>query len=406
MEGQVPFINKNNANTMEVDYIVTEVSAVDNDTDLAIAKEVFTSNREIFDQWGRFSHSGTAQPANASELTAWKYDSVNDLVICTVNSGTYIGFYSDKKYDTYVHQATMASADGDDDDIGILIAFAVDANGKEHTLSAIRCANLNQTHTIVNGENYNWAIIYNHKQSNAKMIANGTSLLTTQVTSQGWSSMPNGTTIRVHRQGDIIEAVTSEFNSTVLNQNTKLTVDLKSDPVLAVFRGPQSYGYTSHSQNQSTYKDIYFSDAANVIYDIRTGNVWVADSNGNYTIDSSKSLTDLGKGRILSNATTGKMFFVQNDGKVVPIGRTSFRKSVTLAAGAKLTIDAHEEFGPNVNARNLLVQATVKDTDSASPTRGMFINSEAVATVGKDDRYIVVVNEYTASLEFDVVVLR
>lgn len=406
MEGQVPFISSNNSNQMKVDYLVAEITAVDNDTDLASAKEVFTSNIEIFNKWGRFSHSETAQPADVSELTEWRYDSVNDLVICTINSNTYIGFYSDKKYDTYVHQATMASADADDDDIGLLIAFAVDANGKEHTLSAIRCANLNQEHTIVNGENYNWAIIYNHRQSNAKMIANGTSLLTTQVASKSWSTMPNGTTIRIHREGDIIEAVTSEFDSLTLNENTKLTVDLKSDPVLAVFRGPQSYGYTSHSQNQSTYKNIYFSDASNVIYDIRTGDVWVADSNGNYTIDTGKSLSELGKGRILSNSSTGKMFFVRNDKEVIPIGRTSIRENVSIAAGGKHTIDAHTKFGPNVNARNLLVQATVKDTDSSSPTQGMFINSEAVATVGKDDRYITVVNQYITALEFDIVVLR
>jgi hypothetical protein len=398
MEGQVAFVDQDYSNQMELDYLVTEVMAVDNDTDLAGAKEVFVSNKDIFDKWSRFSHNSTAnQPADPNEITQWRYDEVNDLVITTVNSATYIGFYSDKKYDNYVHQARLTSSNSDDDLIGLLIAFAVDQNGREHTLSAVR------TRAGIFPE---WGIIYNHARSDAKVIANGTSLLSVLSGNQGWSLVPNGTVVRVHRQGDIIEATTSEMDSLQLNPNTKLTVDLTSDPVLSVFRGPQPYGYTSYSQLDSTYRDIYFSDAANVIYDIRTGDVWVANATGNYAIDASKSVADLGKGRILSNAVTGKMFFVRNDGKVVSLGSKSFRKNIVLAAGDKLTIDAHAEFGPNVNARNLMVQATVKDTDLASPTYGMFINSEAVATVAKDDRYIVVVNEYSTALEFDVVVMR
>ena len=173
-----------------------------------------------------------------------------------------------------------------------------------------------------------------------------------------------------------------------------------------MFRGPQSYGYTSHSQNRSSYKDIYFSDAANVIYDIRDGKVWVADSNGNYKVDSSKKLSELGVGRILHNESTGKLFFVQDNNKIIPIGRRTYRTTRNISAGGKYTIDAHSIFTPNTNARDLIIQASVRDTDSSSPTRGMFINSEAVATVGRDDRYITIVNEHTLTLEFNIVVMR
>lgn len=411
MKGQVPFVKQDNSNDLDVDYLVKEVVVVDNDSDLASAKEVFTSNREIFDQWQRFSHGPNKheQPGLSNELTGWRYDSNNDLVIATINSASHIGFVSDKKYDSYVHQVTLASDNGDNDTIGVLIAAAVDSNGKMHTLTALRCNDQSESHNWIRGDGnspkFVWAIVYNYQMPDARIIADGTSALS-KTGSTAWSSIPNGILVRIHREGDIIEAKTSEMNETTFNEAATLRIDLSADADLHKFRGPQPYGYTSFSQPNSTFKNIYFSDAANVIYDIRTGQVWVADNNGNYKIDSSRKLADLGVGRILSNESTGKLFFVRNETEVVPIGRISYRVNQSIGAGQKFMIDAHEVFGPTVNARNLIVQATVRDTDSSSPTRGMYINSEAVATVGKDDRYITVANEYTSMLDFDIVVLR
>lgn len=73
----------------------------------------------------------------------------------------------------------------------------------------------------------------------------------------------------------------------------------------------------------------------------------------------------------------------------------------TIAAGAYYEYDTWTTFGNSFDARQLVVTVTVLDSDNTSATYNMYINSEAVATVAiKDQRYIRVYNDYSASLTF------
>ncbi|MCY8890561.1 hypothetical protein P8918_13385 [Bacillus spizizenii] len=111
------------------------------------------------------------------------------------------------------------------------------------------------------------------------------------------------------------------------------------------------------------------------------------------------------KAEWLANESTGRLFFIRNDGEIVSIGRSLSRESKNRRRGS-VSLDVHQIFGPNVNARNLINQIAVKDTDSSSPTAGMYINSELVATTGRSDQYIVIVNKSSSELEFDIVLVR
>ncbi|MED1125361.1 hypothetical protein [Bacillus atrophaeus] len=81
------------------------------------------------------------------------------------------------------------------------------------------------------------------------------------------------------------------------------------------------------------------------------------------------------KAEWLANESTGRLFFIRNDGEIVSIGRSRYRENQRIDAGESATLDVHQIFGPNVNARNLINQIAVKDTDSSSPIAGMCINS-------------------------------
>ena len=98
------------------------------------------SFKDVFNSWYRFSHSSAnTYPANANELKAWRYIEEYDCVECTINSGTYIGFISDKKAGDYTFNTIVTALDGDDDAITIVLAAhrKGDIDDREHTLSLV-----------------------------------------------------------------------------------------------------------------------------------------------------------------------------------------------------------------------------------------------------------------------------
>ena len=82
--------------------------------------------RLIFNSWYRFSHNSSGNfPAASSELNGWSYNADTDVINCTINSTTYIGFVSSDKYEYYRHEAILSSSSTDDDMIAVVLAFAI-----------------------------------------------------------------------------------------------------------------------------------------------------------------------------------------------------------------------------------------------------------------------------------------
>lgn len=85
--------------------------------------------------------------------------------------------------------------------------------------------------------------------------------------------------------------------------------------------------------------------------------------------------------------------------------RPKYDNVVTIAANQVLTIDL-KQIIPNHAAYDLLsanVRALVRNTDSASPTYNMYINSEEVLTVGVNSTGIVKLHNYfSTTLEFHI----
>ena len=149
-------------------------------------------------------------------------------------------------------------------------AFAKDANGREHTLSFLRTPG-----GTVSSGNGRWFAVLDYSQF---AIGNNSSTGQTVLAvkeyafppKNGWNyydpnynppiDMRPGTIIRMVRSGNVFTAKCSQFGSTILDPNSTITIDLDqlSDtyPVLSLFKGSASWGYSCMSQTNSQYENI------------------------------------------------------------------------------------------------------------------------------------------------------
>lgn len=151
------------------------------------------SFKDVFDKWPRFSHNTAGKyPANAVETSKFFYTSALDVVTCSVNSATYIGFMSEEKVGDYWFSTMLSSNSEDDDTVGVVLAGLTKddtEDGTEHTISVL-CSGGGDGHGRDLGS---YSVIrYNHYQSGthgekeiAKLIPGGT--VRNNRWNQGWA---------------------------------------------------------------------------------------------------------------------------------------------------------------------------------------------------------------------------
>ena len=317
LEGQIPYIRSDGTSLIDLDYSVVDGMFVESAAELSAAQTNAAANTAtIFSSWLRFSHdSSSAQPANSSETTAWSYSNATGQISSTVNSNTYIGFVSPDKYSYYTLEVRLFSPGVDDDNIGVICGWYVDpADGREYTLSALR---------DVGGTGFNWRIVYNYLRSDAKVILDYNATVSKVNPGGGWSAFGNiGATVKVVRNGNILEFETTQLGSSTYDPNTRVTLDLTSDPLLVKFTGASNYGYSAYSQEFATFDTITFSTIGNSIFDMNTGNAYVKTGNAWGLSSTINVFNSIGVGRILSNPTTKKLFFVKSQSKIIKIADT------------------------------------------------------------------------------------
>lgn len=196
--------------------------------------------KNVYQDWEKFSHQGTLQPSNAAELGAWAYNPTTDELLCTENTGTFVGSVSPDYYDNFTINAMFRSDHQDNDAMALIIAFAIDESGREHTLSAVR------NHTLQN----KWGLYYNFRQSNEILLAEDAGFPDMY---DFWDIFyPGGSIVEVSKYGNIVEARTSIAGTETLG--FKLRIDLNSLPELAIFKGPKPIGVASWSQEHAALK--------------------------------------------------------------------------------------------------------------------------------------------------------
>jgi len=374
LEGEVYFINQDNTRTTEADFTVTKAVVVENDEEFNIATGETITLEDIFNTWERISHWYASQeyldmyytspeyppyptqsppvfPATDPENTVapftledfyatgasaiWKYGYASwvstNAIYTTANYNPLIGFISPKKYDEYTLDVKLASNDGDNDYIGIVIAFNKDNETDfEYTLTAYVTTNINDSGAIRYAIEYNknqnitGSTAYNsvYSGSSAEIIVNGNSLLTAP-TVDGWSSN-SPVRMNVVRNGDIIQVKVSQYGSTVIDESTLLEIDLKDYPKLSRFRGPNQWGVFAQSQENSALYDLDFSGFGNYIFyphnEGITHDTWEYDNDtSSWFMQDPQTLTlheYVGVGRIVNSHYFGKLYYTEYGGNI------------------------------------------------------------------------------------------
>ena len=222
----------------------SEVMSTDNTPDMS----------DIFTNWSRFSHG---DPNKAYEKDAWLWNEENKKIECEINSETYIGFISKEKLEKYTAKVRFTSrCTWDNDTMGFIIAFYRDSEGNEYTLSAIR---------DLNNDNAQWYIQYNKGQSTQYTIKNKSEALNS-VAGTIWSEyLPEGSTVFIERNKNIIKAYCSNLGSAELVEESLIEIDLTSDDRLKKFNIPCSYGLSCFSQTFSSFDNMEIINYKNVV---------------------------------------------------------------------------------------------------------------------------------------------
>ena len=283
----------------EGNYFLNVGSYIENLDDLPPADSA-AGAQEIFDTWYRFSHYlSSGFPADSTELDVWVYDSINNSILCTKNSNTYIGFISPETKDNFILEATVNSSDADDDTIALVIGFVTDSSGNEYTLSIGRTQNGGYTEPT-----QGWGLIYNLEQSDEVVLYEQT---TTQT--PGWDTS-GGVRIGFLKEGPNLTIYSSQNGSTTYDPTLEYSINLDSAGY-SIFSGAVQYGFACVSQLNSTWTDINLGTpgASNFVYEFENKKIYLSDFFGGLTeIGNWNKPYEFNK-RFFYNPTTGKFMY-------------------------------------------------------------------------------------------------
>lgn len=298
--------------------ILNEGMIVLNTSDLDKCKNNAPSFQEVFNSWKKFSHLNGVDNAKPTEMSAWTYSEEDNTVVQPLNTESYCGFVSPKSYSNYDITVRLYSTGSDDNVIGMVAAFATDSDGKEHTLSFLRTP-WNNTGI------YKWVCKVDHctydigiTTYNQYILVDKTNAITVPSdSSAGWNTttIGSGTIVNMTRNGNIITGTCSQFNSSTLDSNTTITIDLDAlsatYPILNIFKGASSWGYSTFSQPNSMYENISVTDPDGYIFDISNNQVLQYNSSSKTweAISSVTPIDTIGAGRMSYNKVTGKLFY-------------------------------------------------------------------------------------------------
>lgn len=323
------FSQDGTAMAVKGDELLKRISLITTDQQLTDAKGQTVDFASVFNNWKRFSHDATQnQPAVEAELSAWAYNSGTNQISNTTNSATFIGLVSPEKFSDYVFEVDISSNNGDNDILGIVLAYA-EVNGKQYTLSLLRSTG-GMGYKLMTVA-YNWAggtgngaKDIGSKNGGLKWgdgVVDDTRVIDNAgVYSTGWSTAGTGCRVKATRVGNTITVISSNMNDNAnYVASSQIVINLASDPLLAKFMGAAQYGYCAYSQPNGTWKALQAPAVKYNIYDRRNDHIW--KWNGSAWVDSGY-VTDaaLDKNRLYKNIVDGAAYYCDLNGKFIALG--------------------------------------------------------------------------------------
>ena len=341
-----------NANTC-TEYFL---NMVDNAEDLENALNTKPPTlKDVFETWYRFSHTGNTQYnlSNATgqalaDLQGWQFDENKMRIANNVNTGTYTGFISIRKYKKYTLGIKVCGPDEefeqlfgtagylkDDDMFGIVCGYMKDDQGNEHTLSFIRDA----AATIC-------GLYYDYGKSTSVMLYNALSQVTvihkgdgeSSGTDDGWymkyahmEVQRDGSTLNI-RGSQINEdnfSITFTYNASDVPDS--LNIDAYNN-IRSMLLNKSNVGVSLLSQNGFMYLERFdglFN--SNDIYDTLNNVIYAYDSNNNSWYLTNRKVSDeVADYSRIYNENTEKSFVYYDE--------KSYMTSCNMYAGSNLSL--------------------------------------------------------------------
>lgn len=225
-------------------FYIMDVEAVE--SSVGFVENVEMSN--VYGSWHKFSHNGSSQLSGASASSIWEYDALAGAIKTTENIERFTGTVSPDSYDNYDFKAQLYSTKNDNDCMGLILAYAVDEFGIEHTLSAIRRRDRDDI----------WAVWYNFEKTGAMRVAEFGGF-DTHGSGDNWSAFGTiGTIIHAKRAGDSFEVRTTKAGQINILASTRLAFTLNDHPKLEIFKGAKPIGIGAKSQADTYLKITAF----------------------------------------------------------------------------------------------------------------------------------------------------
>ena len=278
--------NSNVIQTLSDGLYVPKVITKNTNTISLITQDLGNKSGEsleyIFNNGIKFSHyiNSWNNVYNTNEINSLYFDNSLQSFVQRKDSNTFNGIVTEKFYDNYTHIAQLRSIgnnNADNGDNGIIIGFVFDEYKRPHTLSAI--CGLGGTSIV------NWALVYDYMLPDQQILfqsGNGTNgTVPDKQNCTLWSNFPNGITIEISKDDNIIKASCSNWNSTTINYNTQITIDLDDYPWGHLFKGPVRYGYCNYEQPDSFFKQVKFISKNTTYRPILLSYINISNENNN-----------------------------------------------------------------------------------------------------------------------------
>lgn len=198
----------------------------------------------------------------------WVWDSVKQSFVYQHNEDkSYPLFLSLSSFQNYTHRVTLSSTDGDDDGIGVIIAY--DEGTGNHLSLLVHMGGLGASQAQA-------AIVFNYMSTgygSGYTVLQLGSLKTNIGAKAGWHTVPNGNPVMIKRSGNNIK-VWVKYNQphgwNVVDGDITTTdtpifdFNLEDYPQLSCFMDKEcKYGYGCFSQTYATFLDVFFTSKAN-----------------------------------------------------------------------------------------------------------------------------------------------
>ena len=324
-----------NANTC-TEYFL---NMVDNAEDLENALNTKPPTlKDVFETWYRFSHTGNTQYnlSNATgqaltDLQGWQFDENKMRIANNINTGTYTGFISNRKYKKYTLGIKVCGPDEefeqlfgtagylkDDDMFGIVCGYMKDDQGNEHTLSFIRDA----AATIC-------GLYYDYGKSTSVMLYNALSQVTvvhkgdgeSSGTDDGWymkyahmEVQREGSTLNIRGSQINEENFSISFTYTASDVPDNLDIDTYNN-IRNMLLNKSSVGVSLLSQNGFMYLERFDGlFDSNDIYDTLNNVIYAYDLNNNSWYLTNRKVSDeVADYSRIYNENTEKSFVYYNE---------------------------------------------------------------------------------------------